>query len=418
MRKRLLQIAFLLAALIALITIPHPSFAEKLALTREVFLEKGKTAKANVIVRTHDNGFVIAGAMNGDKALWATRTDSEGNVKWRYLDPSPDQSRHAPLPAYNSAAVMPDDSVFLCGGMTGPKGGAFLTHLDKDGKVLSEQPVLSVDERGNGPISSCMAWQNGVALVGITATDTQVKPSLDHPSPIDTEWYYWIALVDQNGKTEWEKLVPIPALELGAPSFISPLQATPDGGFVFTAFKFGTNVLRIGPDGNVQARNYFKDQLLTLARPTSGDGAIKLITTSTNLGNGAAPVSLITLNNMLQETGRIAETHDPGPIKQAYILPDQSLMLFGGLWPPPYGSSWAYVTWLDPSLTHEAALNLAKSDTSSWVDAAVPLSTPGEFACVRGAMDTVKLKTARTEEERAEVSLGVALDFVSLKPPN
>ena len=55
------------------IAISACSSAEELTLTREVFLEQGTFPTVNAMVRTSDNGFVIAGSIR--KEGWATGTD-------------------------------------------------------------------------------------------------------------------------------------------------------------------------------------------------------------------------------------------------------------------------------------------------------------------------------------------------------
>ena len=401
---------WLLMLLLFFIVSPFSLHAQELSLAHEALLEKGLTVHPNTIVKAIDNDFIIAGYINGMSEAWATRTDAEGNIKWRYLEPSPEKSI-AQNPMYNSATVMSDDSIFLCGEMTGTKGGGLLTHLNKDGKVINEQILpQKISGKNLGAIFSCAAWQGGIVLVGVAMEVSPVTPTKDHPASIDTKAFYSIIFVDRTDRIEWSRFVAVRSEEFGLPTLISPLQITTDGGFIFTAYKFGTDVLHITTSGNVQAQKYFKGLLITVARPTNNETGIKLISTDTTSGAGnALPIILITLNDELQETGRIAEIHDPGPIKQVYRLPDQSLILFGGLWRPRYVSQ-ANITWLDSTLKREKAMDLAKSETSFWIDAAVPLDAPGSFACVRSVQAAVRSEGARDHS--------LALDIVSIKSSN
>jgi hypothetical protein len=232
-----------------------PSFsapAGDISLTREVFLEKGYVPNSQVIVPTRDNGLIVAGSNHGQG--WAARTDAEGNIKWRYVISRPVKpTRPSDIPTYISAAVMPDDSVFLCGNMPGIKGGGsgLLTHLDKDGNVLNEQ-LPSPKGLSGGGLSACIASDGGLIAVGSTAIldPVQSTPNINSYTPT-----YWIVSFDVNGKVKWEKLIPV-SKDIGGGDQISPLQSAPDGGFVFAARRntIGTEVLHISKNGDVVAR--------------------------------------------------------------------------------------------------------------------------------------------------------------------
>jgi hypothetical protein len=60
---------------------PNSPSAGELVVTQEVYLEHGSVPEAKAVARAYDNGFVIVGKI--DKQAWATKTDADGNVKWR-----------------------------------------------------------------------------------------------------------------------------------------------------------------------------------------------------------------------------------------------------------------------------------------------------------------------------------------------
>jgi hypothetical protein len=411
--------------LTGVLIIPHTSYAKDLTLTREVYLEKGQAIQPNVIVRTHDNGFVIAGVMTGLKQAWATRTDADGNVKWRYTAVSPDKSMYAQDPTYNGAAVMPDDSVFLCGYMTGQNGGALLTHIDKDGNVLSEQlfhPQIDGNKLG-GSFNACLLLDERLVIVGSTAYVQKVEPSASHPLPYNQKDFYWLLSIGKAGKVDWEKFIP---RDKWARTLELSFTHAPDGGFIFGSDPNAseTELFHISSSGDIVARNVFKGGF-RIVQSEKPDGILQLIPPGTQFEkgpptfeSGALPVTLLTLNDRLEETGRISELHDSMTIREAYRSPDRSLVLFGSLWEAGH-SSFARVTWLDPTLKHEQVLALTKAPESSfWVNAAVPLDRPGEFVCVRAAFNSNNSGAATTEEALAKDRLGIALDFVALKPSN
>ena len=386
----------------------QPSFPGKLTLTREVFLEKGMFPKPNVIVRTKDNGFVIAGGLGRLQEGWATRVDAEGNVKWRYLVPSPDKSAFDVYPTYSSAAVMPDDSVFLCGHMTGHKGESWrglLTHLDRDGKVLNEQFFLP-HVSGEAVVSNfdaCTLIVDSLVIVGHTSSVQHMQPTASHPLPYDEEDFYWIVSFSGDGKVKWEKLIPF-----GKNAGTQELTVThaSDNGFLFAAGRngFETEIMHVSSSGDIEARNIISKSFM-LVHPVEPDGKLQLISTDSPMDSDPIQLTLVTLNDKLQETGRITESHEPGTVKQTYRLPDQSLMLFGGISRPGH-SSFARVMKLDPTLKHEQVLELtSEPDTSFWVEAAAPLDKPGQFAFVREVSDADGNNSH------------IALDFVALKPP-
>src|ERR1700733_14944543 len=108
--------------------------AGKLTVTKTVYLEDGANVGPAAIVRTHDNGFIIAGEIqekfpHNEPNAWAIKVNNEGKVIWQYVSPMHDNASVALGwgSSYGSVAIMLDDSIFLCGSVS---GSALLAHLD------------------------------------------------------------------------------------------------------------------------------------------------------------------------------------------------------------------------------------------------------------------------------------------------
>jgi hypothetical protein len=382
--------------------------AQGLTLTREVMLERGYLPEPKTIVRTHDNGLIIAGTNNGQG--WAIKTDDEGNLKWRYTVSRPDAPAPSGDPTYNvhpsytSAAVMPDDSVFLCGHMpSAKKDAALLTHLDKDGKVLSElHPHPEGFEAGG--LGSCMAWGDGIVISGGAYVYKRVQPTDSHPEAYVFSSFYWILYLDETGKTIWSKTAPVVNTPTGIEPYVSPLQRLSDGSFALVTPSDNTTVVHVSPNGEITTKAIKGRFIIALSLDAEHD--LQLV-------SPFIPLTRITLNSDLREIDRrTSPAFEDLSIRSAYRLPDQSLMLFGE--GARVGNGYAHAMKVDAALQHAESVYLSPEETSIWVEAAVPLSKPGEFACVRKASEPegVSIAGARTPEE---IRIGAALDFISTK---
>lgn len=395
---------------------------KNLSVTKTVYLEKGSVVDPLTIVRTHDNGFIIAGSIDRrdqPKSAWATKTDSNGNVVWRYFVPRIDNPAYGQIsygltPHYSSVAVMPDNSAFLCGGMPGIKvGSGLLTHLDKDGKVLSEK-LISPEGLNGGGAYSCAAWRNGVLFLGGTARFERVKPTESHPLPYNQQVFYWIVFLGADGKKKWEKLVPVSEKIIGSPNEVSQLQLTSDGGLVFVATRngIGSEIIHINTTGEVTASKFF-DEPLRLIRPIGDDKNIGVISTTT-MNSSAKKLVVMNLDKDLKEISRLTESQKPAAINAAYRLPDNSLRLFGNQY-DFRTRAYAVAMELDASIRHMQTLDLSVGGESYWINDAVPLEKPGEFATIRTAIKPNDIGSNPTDEQLDEVRRGVALDFINFQ---
>jgi hypothetical protein len=391
------------------INVPHSALAEDLTLSHEVFIEPRLAPRPNVIVHTHDDDVVIAGSVG--KEAWAVKTNADGKVKWRYTVPPFDKSVFGMGPEYHSAAVMPDDSVFLCGDYPRSSGSpisGLFTRISKEGEVIKEQLLIPQNDSGRSinRFYSCVPHDGGVLIVG---SSTQFykndSTSASNKVPYESKDNYWVLTVDQNEKVKSEKLISI---DKNAGFDHVTLLQTASGDIVFAAARnsIETEIVRISPDGVIKARTVIPQAFL-IVQPTDQDMTLQLVSVTTN------SLTLITLDDSLRETSRVVEKHEPGVVYEAYRLSDKSLMLFGSK--GEGDNLFAQVAKFDPTLKHEQTLELAPQGGSYWVSAAVPSGADGQFACVRGAIKPSKLGQVMNDEMRAQSRLGVAIDFIKTK---
>jgi hypothetical protein len=372
--------------------VPRHSAASELTRTNEVHLKDG--AEPRVIVRTHDDGFIIAG-----QSGWAARTDADGKLKWRYVARVDEPDRAAGhLAEYYGAAIMPDDSVFLCGSTPRPPGSpspGLLTHLDKDGQVLSEQqPFPDDNDHIGGNFSACAVSSNGLVAIGLAVKAVpNLNPTINSPRAVTVDEYYWIVGFDADGKKKWEKREPI---DKGAGSDeMSLLANMPNGDTFITGVQneVGTEVLHVRSNGQIAGKKLFKGETLTFVHPVVPDTTVQLISYTTT------PITLISLDHNLQEMSRVVKNHEIGGANTAFRLPGQSFVLFGA---KGGHNELARVMTLDPTLEHAKTLYLEKHPgSSSWVTDATPIGATGQFACVR--------------EDNTPANAGAVLTFVTAK---
>ena len=70
---------------------------------------------------------------------------------------------------------------------------------------------------------------------------------------------------------------------------------------------------------------------------------------------------------------------------------------------------------VDSKLKNEKTVLLGKGLESYWIQAGIPSDKSDEFISVRSATKHSNLGADATDEQLAEIRLGVGLDFISLK---
>ena len=143
--------------------------ADHIKVTREIVLEGSEAVEPEAIVQTHDGGYIVAGY---SLRAWATRIDASGKAQWRFARTNAPNSTSY----FHGAAVLPDDSTLLCGevkekttdGRRGLPTFGLLVHIDKAGKVISEQLISPKDDKRYvpGSLRHCFPFDNGVGVLG------------------------------------------------------------------------------------------------------------------------------------------------------------------------------------------------------------------------------------------------------------
>jgi hypothetical protein len=326
--------------------------------------------------------FIVAGEFIHEG--WAARIDQAGNIKWRYgaplLDPPSDPITR---PIYHAAVAMPDDSVFLCGEMPrkikrGVPWPGLITHLDKDGKLLSRS--LLIPQGKEAPwiarIKSCA--KVGDEIIGLGTSDRSapnLHPTKEYPYPNKSFEYYWLFALDFNGKLKWERLISMDDRG-GADELSLFVNRRTDNGLLFvgTRNSLGTEVVRTDATGNVVGRKLLRDTLLPVQPVDPSDTAIQLVSPSPD------KLIVVSLNDELEVTNRTEQPHSPGWIHKIYRQPDDALLLFGSLGQPNFAH--AGVMKVDPTLKHEDTLVQPEKITWPTIPDAVPVGSTGEFAAV------------------------------------
>jgi hypothetical protein len=388
------------------ILMPPAAIATEVAVSHQVILKDEVThfvLQPNAMARVDDGGFVIAGRINGAQQSWATKTDSEGKVLWRYVTGLRDKLNIGQAAEFNGIVAMPDGTTYLCGNLPRPPGKyspGLLTHLDRMGQVLSERLMFpnEVPEHGLAYFTDCVRWGEGLAIVG--RVEHIVRPALGINLPT-SEKFYWLLALDSAGNVKWEKLIPT---TFGTIDEVEPLLVTADNSLVFSGRRiFQTELFRVSVTGDVQAKLLLAGQF-RLVRPVVDDGILQ-VSGYTESGVSAT----ITLDDGLAEVQR---SEGPYPLKfksrLAYRLPDQSLLLFGSAIRAGGAQFISRIVHVDRTLHAEQSLDLAHEPfyDNGYVKAAVPTGKHGEFVTAREL-----LKHGPDEESR----VGAALDFIQIK---
>lgn len=381
---------------------------KELVLTREVIIkdESGYVPEPQVISRTDDGGFIIAGKLG---RAWAIKTDAAGKVIWRNLQ-APPRADGGYAAAYTGAVAMPDGSTFLCGNMSQPDGytPSLLTHIDAAGKVLNEQLFVPQkrSEHGISYFHSCVRWGGGVAVIG-HVHDTQRQASgygADFLPPI-TSNYYWILMLDSAGKIKWEK--QIPTKFAGITSVRSVLNMD-DGSLAFAGdgSEFKTELFRINVNGELLASKLL-DGFFEFVRPVVPDSVLQLH----GLNQTDQVFESITLDDRLDEIQRVREGRGVNfGGRFVYRLPDQSLVLFGAAHQERYKSAVAHV---DSKLQSMQKIELIHGEQfydGKYISGAAPTGNDGEFVAVKPL-----LKHQPDEGRIGLASVGLSLYFFQVK---
>ena len=345
-------------------------------VVRSVFLERGQSVELHALARTREGGYVIAGRLAGFP--WATRVNAQGEVQWRYLASIvlPKAGEPAGDSLFTGAVTLPDDSTLLCGyrsrGVTKITG--LLTHLSPHGRVLSAQTLYPNNDHRYvlNYLQRCVRWGKGVAVVGSTTRFRKRGTTYTQTN------YLWLIKLDDEGRIEWEKLIP----NVGG-----NVEVLKNRNLVLAAvgIRYGngnlpsqteiTEITEIRPDGSIRMQRTIPGHLVLVHSAAPG-------TSVSLISEGSSRATWRTLGTRLQTVARASGSTGRIAIKKAYVLPDHALALFGYTTPPEYGGMLlSSIAWVSPNLRHKQVFTF--KPWSIWIADAVPTGKPGEFATVR-----------------------------------
>jgi hypothetical protein len=241
--SRLLSLTVAFTALTA--TACNHAAADSIAIEREVLLSKSRVVQRPVVIRTPDNGFVVAGDRLG---AWAARVRGDGQPVWEFVDKADEPNVAGKAQSkFIGAVVLDDDSVLLCGSKQIPKAGVgLLVRIDPRGQVVDTQYL-----RPNGDsayfysrIEKCLPWGDGFAVLGFGSKG----------EGLDGQTTFLIKL-DSRGKKVWEKNGP----DYSAEDAIE----TSSHDLVLAMHKFEVyglaKLVRVNPSGDIVASIEIKD---------------------------------------------------------------------------------------------------------------------------------------------------------------
>lgn len=360
---------------------------EPFEVTREVLLESGRFPIPRAMIRTKEGGYVIAGWEA--HRPWATRTDSLGNVQWRYILPMKEWRSGDGDAEYEGAATMSDDSTLLCGhkdegDSSHPLTVGMLTRIDKVGQVIEHRELYPQGDQSFhlSYLRNCIAWGDGFAVLG------QTSRWLGSPGSYRQESFCWLLALDANGNTKWEKFIPntLP----GAASVM------PNGDLVIVA---PNQITLVNATGAIEAQRRFGDAI-TLVQSIVPDATVRLFP----IYNSSA-TTLQTLGEDLEDKGKVTGSVSAMTTNRAFILQDRSLVLFGRRSEDSVDT--ATLARLSADLRRMEVLSFRPFWISNEISHALPTGAPGEFVTVR-RVRTIKL----WPDER---KVGLVLAFIRIK---
>lgn len=386
--------------LVGLIIMSAAAEAKQLTLMREVIIKDeltGAVLNPNAITHADDGGYIIAGRINPTQQAWATKTDAEGKVLWRYQIAVQDKLPIGQGAEFNGVAAMADGSAYLCGRMPhapGVYGPGLLVHLNATGQVISERLLVPQKRAaaGSAYFYDCVRWHDGIAIVG----SIRQFPGLGQD-----ESFYWLLALDAAGNMKWESLV---RTTFDAIDEVGQLCVVADDSLVFSGRRLGdkTELIRVNPSGGLEVHKKLAGQF-RLIHPVSNDGLLQAF------GYAASGKSTtITLDDRLEELGRTEGSYpDNFHPRLIYRLPNQSFALFGSAIRAGGAQFTSRIIHVDPALQSGQVLELAHEPfhDSGYVKVAVPTGKEGEFVTVRNLYTLIP-----SDETR-----GAVLDFIQIK---
>jgi hypothetical protein len=358
------SIALVIAASM-LSTVALAASRGSITIEREVLLAKGTGGDPQLIIRTPDDGFVVAGAANG--LAWAARVDADGVVKWEYRDTvDVGPAIREPGSTFQGAIVLADNSVLLCGNKGIEKAQVGLVvRIDTAGKRVDRQYLRPNNDAKYffTNLKKCLPWDNGFAILG------------DSDAGVQGGGYTgWLVKLDKDGKQMWEKT--------GRDYAARDVLETSNHDLVLAMLTgdstLSMKLVRIGPSGGVlEQRVIPKSPFFFFVTSVVPRDSIMLATLDW------PTTTLYTLSLAFRDVlpPKRIETI---ALDRAYELPDHSLAMFGRV--EVSNNVTAAVIGRVSVRGKLGSVHIFEPHIESFtVKDAVPLKTPGEFVSVRGS---------------------------------
>lgn len=291
-----------------------------LVLTREVIIKdkSGLVPEPRAMSKSADGGVVVAGRLG---RAWAMKTDVKGELVWRYLQDQP-LSNGGYTTGFTGALAMKDGSTFLCGNTSLDVKGftpAILTHLDPFGSLIKEQLVIpqSGSATGLSYFESCSRWGDNLIMVGHIKLYNETRKG---------DRFYWIVMLNPNGKVIWEKQLPTTFDRIDGTDSI---LLEPSKSMVLAGYRSGlTEYFRISETGELISHKEPSKDEFRLVQAVVPDGILQHY----RFNQADQLYELVTFNERFDEIRRVrgGDNLNFGG-RFVYRMQDNSLVLVGGV---------------------------------------------------------------------------------------
>ena len=315
--------------------------AEQLSVNREV-LVRGSTGRVSAITRDADGNFVVAGARG---LAWAAALSAQGEILWTFEQSSDGTPVTAHQAEYHGAVSLRNGTSLLCGHArtsTGQVG--LMTVLDLRGRPVDDRRLLPNDDRKFyfSSLHQCMVWNDGILAIG-TTTD-------------GTHGFAWLMRLNGDGVKEWETVNPDLA---GSFAVETPTHELLLATMAGRSKPGETTLFRVGQNAEILSSRSIRSSGYALLRSTR-PGSVGTVVLYED-----KPM-VHTLNEHLEDM-EVPRTIPPvymqqsGALGRGYVLPDNSLALFGyvqkggGAFTAPYTAAVAHVGGAGRDLIHAFA---------------------------------------------------------------
>jgi hypothetical protein len=309
---------------------------------------------ASAIIPTHDGGFIITGGNTlQNLAAWAIRMDSEGHIRWEFLDGNKESwtdtsSRNN---RFDDAVELADDLTLLCGvKLVDRHSTLFLDRVDAHGRRVDERLLLPHEEGFAGDVR-CLKWGPNVAVVvGLSR------------SPHATGWFMKL---DAGGNLLWEKYGD-------AYNAFDSIESLQHELLLLSSDSGGMWLLKLDSEANVVARHEVPVGALHFIRSLAASSAIRIGVVSEDESK------LMSFDDSLRGPTQISQLKNVY-ISKAFELQDHSLVIFGN---QRLTGATASVTRAYTNGT-ATTLPLPPLYASQWVVDASPTNHSNQFVTIR-----------------------------------